>query len=207
VEKEMKAALAQRSRRREEGRKRLELERRKLRNLIAALEGGSSAPATILKAISEREQVIGQLQDELRQDDLPRPHIDPGELPELVKQQLTDLASLLRSDVARVKAEFRRLNLALLFEPVEAQPRAYYVVKGQCDLSALIFSFVRPALRQIPARPSNLKPSESMSASSGAAVRLLLERLAPGITYEGPPAGLGNNLGAPVSPRFEFIGV
>ena len=44
----------------------------------------------------------------------------------------------------RVKSEFRRLNLALTFTPVNIEPRPHYVVKGQGDLSALVFSFVRP---------------------------------------------------------------
>jgi hypothetical protein len=48
---------------------------------------------------------------------------------------------LLKTDPVKVKSEFRRLNLQLKFNPIEAQPRAHYVVKGQCDLSALVFLF------------------------------------------------------------------
>ena len=48
-----------------------------------------------------------------------------------------------------MKTEFRRLNLALSFTPVEGEPRAHFVVEGQCDLSALVFSFVRPGDRAI----------------------------------------------------------
>jgi hypothetical protein len=62
-----------------------------------------------------------------------------------VKRQLADLTALLRTDVPRAKSEFRRLNLALTFHPTEAKPRPYYVVKGQCDLSALAFSRFVPA--------------------------------------------------------------
>ena len=32
-------------------------------------------------------------------------------------------------------------------QPTEAEPGSYYIVKGQCDLSALIFSFFYPADR------------------------------------------------------------
>jgi hypothetical protein len=64
---------------------------------------------------------------------------------------------LLHHDVSTVKAEFRRLNLALTFTPTDAEPRPHYVVKGQCDLSALVFSFVWPAERlRIPASDHNL---------------------------------------------------
>jgi len=47
--------------------------------------------------------------------------------------------------VPRVESEFRRLNLALTFTPTDAAPRPHYVVKDQCDLSALAFSSVRTA--------------------------------------------------------------
>jgi hypothetical protein len=67
-------------------------------------------------------------------------------LPELsgwVSEQLKDLTGLLKSDPAKVKSEFRRLNLQLTFHPTEAEPRAHYIVKGQCDLGALVFFFLR----------------------------------------------------------------
>jgi hypothetical protein len=56
-----------------------------------------------------------------------------------VQAQLSDLAGLLKPDVPRVKSEFRRLNLALTFTATDACPRPRYIVKGQCDLSALVF--------------------------------------------------------------------
>ena len=54
-----------------------------------------------------------------------------------------DLAGLLKSDPAKVKAEFRRLNLQLTFHPTEAEPRDHYIVKGQCDLGPLVFFYLR----------------------------------------------------------------
>jgi hypothetical protein len=60
-----------------------------------------------------------------------------------VREQLQNLTALLKSDPAKAKSEFRRLNLQLTFNPVEAKPRANYVVKGQCDLSALVLLFLR----------------------------------------------------------------
>ncbi len=67
------------------------------------------------------------------------PEPDLGKWVERQLQNLTDL----KSDPAKVKAEFRRLNLHLTFKPVEAEPRAHYVVSGQCDLSALAFFYLR----------------------------------------------------------------
>jgi DNA repair exonuclease SbcCD ATPase subunit len=130
-------------------RKTLDQENRKLQNLLTALEGGATAPASVLKAIAEREKTIAQLEGQLQAAaDRPK-RIDVADLSTWVERQLADLHSLLKEDVPRVKAEFRRLNLALSFQPVEAKPRAHYVVKGQCDLSALAFSFVRAGDRVI----------------------------------------------------------
>ena len=42
-----------------------------------------------------------------------------------------------------MKSEFRRLNLQLKFNPTEAEPRPYYIVKGRCDLSALVLFYLR----------------------------------------------------------------
>ena len=44
----------------------LEQEKRKLQNLIAAIEGGSDAPAPLLKAVTEREATIKRLEKELK---------------------------------------------------------------------------------------------------------------------------------------------
>jgi hypothetical protein len=130
--------------------KRLEQEKRKLQNLVSALEGGSSSPAAVLKAIAERKKAIGELESEVRSLGAPTRPRTVDVSPDWVKQQLSGLAGLLKDDVARVKSEFRRLNLALTFNPVEGEPHPHYVVKGQCDLSALVFSFVRPADRGVP---------------------------------------------------------
>jgi hypothetical protein len=127
--------------------KRLEQERRKLQNLVSALEGGSPGPAAVLKAIAEREKAIGELEAQVRAvaDAPTRRNLSVSS--DWVKHQLSDLAGLLKEDVPRVKAELRRLNLALTFTPTDAAPRPHYVVKGQCDLSALVFSFVQGADR------------------------------------------------------------
>ena len=43
----------------------LDQEKRKLQNLVAALEGGAAAPLSVLKAIADRERTISQLEREL----------------------------------------------------------------------------------------------------------------------------------------------
>jgi DNA invertase Pin-like site-specific DNA recombinase len=91
-------------------RKQLEQEKRKLQNLVSALEGGSSAPAALVKAVSEREKAIAQLESQIRSAATPAPVRKLDDASEWVRKQLGDLAGLLRSDVPKVKAEFRRLN-------------------------------------------------------------------------------------------------
>lgn len=140
VEGELKKSLQAIPKRTDETRKRLDQERRKLQNLVSALEGGSDAPASILKAINEREKTIAQLEGELTAAAEPRPAQKPVDISQFVRAELADLHALLKTDPAKVKAEFRRLNLAITFHPTEATPRPFYIVKGQCDLSALAFS-------------------------------------------------------------------
>jgi hypothetical protein len=123
--------------------KQLDGERQKLRNLIAVIETGGHAPASMLKAVSEREASIHRLEKQLARDQaIPALGALP-DLPQWVDNQLANLVDLLHSDPTRVKAEFRRLGLQLTFRAVEAEPRPYYVVSGQCGLSALVFSYVQ----------------------------------------------------------------
>ena len=82
-------------------------------------------PDTGPKEYSVREATIERLEAELRKrDEEPsgKPHPD---LPSWVREQLKDLAGLLKSDPAKVKSEYRRLNLQLTFHPTEAEPRAH----------------------------------------------------------------------------------
>ena len=122
----------------------LEQEKRKLQNLISAIEGGSDAPSALLKAVAEREAAIKRLEKELkRAEDKPSGQTTLPDLHVWVEQQLQNITEVLKTDAAKTKAEFRRLNLQLTFSPVEAKPRAHFVVTGQCDLSALAFFYLR----------------------------------------------------------------
>ena len=143
LEKEIQRALAAPKAGANDNQRQLEQERKKLQNLIAAIEGGASVPSTLLKAVADREATIKRLEAELRKEE-EKPAGKPlPDLPSWVGEQLKDLAGLLKSDPAKVKSEFRRLNLQLTFHPTEAEPRDHYVVKGQCDLGALVFFYLR----------------------------------------------------------------
>ena len=180
VQKEVKKASAAAPKDVGALRKQLEQEKRKLQNLVSALEGGASAPATIVKAISDREEAIAHLEGQIRSEAEPRPAPKFEVTSDWVREQLTDLASLLRSDAPRVKAEFRRLNLSLTFTPTEAEPRPHYVVKGQCDLSALVFSFLRPGDRgRMTGSDHRFVRRRGVHPPQGASLDLMLERPVP----------------------------
>jgi site-specific DNA recombinase len=143
VEKEVRKALSQPKDAQGSTQRQLDSERRKLQNLVAAIEGGSDTPGTLLNAVKEREATINRLEAQLKTESQKPAR---GEMPKIapwVREQLEDLTNLLKSDPVKVKSEFRRLNLKLTFNPVEAKPRPHFVVKGQCDLSALVFLFLR----------------------------------------------------------------
>lgn len=85
----------------EDGSKRIERqldqERRKLQNLIAAIEGGSGTPSSLLKAIADREGAIKKLEGELRKaEDKPAGEQLP-DVPSWVEVQLQELTGLLKS--------------------------------------------------------------------------------------------------------------
>jgi septal ring factor EnvC (AmiA/AmiB activator) len=140
LERELKRAASEQPMAAAQLDRRLAEERRKLQNLVSAIEGGSHAPASLLAAISSREAAIKRLENELRQSAQKPPKRAVPNLSNWVSEQLQDLTALLKDDPAKTKAEFRRLNLQLTFTPTEAKPRPHYVVSGQCDLSALAFS-------------------------------------------------------------------
>jgi hypothetical protein len=76
--------------------KRLEQERRKLRNLVSALEEGASSPAAVLKAIGERDKVIGELEAQVRTAAEVRAPRKLDVSTDWIEQQLSDLAVLLK---------------------------------------------------------------------------------------------------------------
>ena len=121
-------------------------ERRKLQNLVSAIEAGGVSAGSLVSAVTTRERNIAALEARLRQARTPPNLSELKDIRPWVETQLADLVGVLKDDPGRVKAEFRRLNLQLQFRPVEAEPRPHYVVSGQCGLSALVFLFLRRRL-------------------------------------------------------------
>ena len=138
LEKEIQKALAARKAGANDNQRQLEQERKKLQNLIAAIEGGASS-LDAAESVADRETTDRAPGSGARKEE-EKPSGKLPDLPSWVGEQLKDLAGLLKSDPAKVKSEFRRLNLQLTFHPTEAEPRDHYIVKGQCDLGALVFS-------------------------------------------------------------------
>jgi hypothetical protein len=99
-----------------------------------------------------REANIRRLEGELARLETSPPPIGLEDLPGWVERQVQDLHALLKEKPEKVKAEFRRLNLHLRFTPVDYESdNPYYRVEGQCDLSALAFSFWAKADRPVGA--------------------------------------------------------
>ena len=121
-------------------REQLQHERKKLKNLVSAIEGGAHAPS-LVAALREREATVERLQRDLASlEETGNLETRIEVLPSWVKRQLEDLASLLKEKPERLKAELRRLNLRLTIHPVEARPRPYLRAEGNCDLRALAYS-------------------------------------------------------------------
>jgi hypothetical protein len=132
--------------------KELKDQRKKLQNLVAAIEGGAHAPS-LMAALKEREEAVARLEVALaRAEQVPRHTPEAAsDLRRWIDEQLCSLHALLLSNPERTKTEFRRLHLELVWTPIESEPRPYISVKGQCDLSALACSVLLPAERGLGA--------------------------------------------------------
>jgi chromosome segregation ATPase len=98
--------------------KELEAERRKLQNLVAALEDGRSS-STILEAIQKREANIQRLQAALTT--LGRERRPISVTPEWITSQLSDLSSLLTDSGEKARNAFRKLALDIRLHPVRPE--------------------------------------------------------------------------------------
>jgi hypothetical protein len=119
------------------------------RSIARQIEHGAHLPS-VLAALEEREATILRLEGEL--DALDNPVVkkppDDVELRAWVEHQLSDRYGLLKDSPERTKAEFRRLKLSLVFDPIAQESDIpYFRVTGQCDLSALAVSFSARAQR------------------------------------------------------------
>jgi hypothetical protein len=96
---------------------------RKLQNLIRAVEDGIALPS-VRQTIAVREAELRRLDEELQGlDDSPK--MDVAVIPTWVRQQLRDVADLLRDKPERAKVEFRRLNVSFTLCPVHNEGRPF----------------------------------------------------------------------------------
>jgi DNA invertase Pin-like site-specific DNA recombinase len=149
IASQLRDALSQEVRPTPDLRKQLAEEQRKRTNLIAAIERGANV-LSVLATLKEREATIARLEREIEAVSAAvKKPLDDTELRVWVEHQLSDLYGLLKDNPQRAKAEFRRLNLSLVFDPIaQESDNPYFRVNGQCDLSALAFSFSARAERR-----------------------------------------------------------
>ena len=97
--------------------------RRRLDNLVRALEHGD-APLPVLEQIRARQAEVDALEQELA--GLQEPVEERMAVsPTWVQQQLSDLADVLHEDTPRVREHFRGLNLDFTFSPVSHEGRLF----------------------------------------------------------------------------------
>jgi DNA invertase Pin-like site-specific DNA recombinase len=111
----------------------------KLRNLIAAVENGAGTP-TIFQAIQEREAEIRALEGQITALTEPVEH-RMAIVPSWVRQQLEDVAGLVGEVPERARAEFLRLNIRFVLQPVyEGNAAPFLRAVGSGDFEHLAFS-------------------------------------------------------------------
>ena len=111
--------------------------RRRLQNLVEAVEGGAGAPS-LLEAMHRREEEVQRLRGELNALSEPLEQ-KLAVMPTWVRQQLEDTAGLLSETPERTKAEFKRLGLSFVLRPVHtAGERPFLRAGGTTDFANLI---------------------------------------------------------------------
>jgi Tfp pilus assembly protein FimV len=118
--------------------KELDAERRKLQNLISALEDGRSS-STILEAIRKREANIQRLQADLTAVGRERRPISVTK--EWITSQLSDLSSLLTESGEKARNAFRKLALDIVYIPSAPRGNAPTCEPRHSSLQALAGDF------------------------------------------------------------------
>jgi hypothetical protein len=114
----------------------------------------------MLKAVADRETTIKRLEAELRKEEEKPSGKKLPDLPSRVGEQLKDLAGLLKSEPAKVKSEFRRLNLQLTFHPTEAELGPITLSKASATWAHWSFSIcVRGARVRFWALRGGIRPT------------------------------------------------
>jgi DNA invertase Pin-like site-specific DNA recombinase len=129
------AEAEQKPAKRDQVAKQLDQERKKLQNLVRALEDGQPATA-ILTALRSREESIHKLELALAAIQPPRPTkpIDP----DAIRKELGDLAGLLRGSVERARPVLQKLDFRVRLYPIEPEGhRPYLKAVATATLEAL----------------------------------------------------------------------
>ncbi|MFN2447614.1 MAG: hypothetical protein ABR606_18770, partial [Vicinamibacterales bacterium] len=110
--------------------------RQRLQRLVAAIEEGV-APRSIAASIAEREVEVARLEAIVQ--DLAAPiHPRMAVMPSWVRQQLEDLAGLLRESPERTKATFRDFDVRVVMTPQQLSNRqVFYRADVESRLDAL----------------------------------------------------------------------
>lgn len=118
--------------------------RRRMANLVAAVEEGSGASA-LLEALKAREADVRRLESELERLEEPLER-KLAVMPTWVRQQLEDTAALLAEAPERTKTEFRRLGLGFTLFPVyEDTARPFLRAEGTTEFAHLISGQYSPS--------------------------------------------------------------
>jgi hypothetical protein len=104
--------------------KQLEQERKKLQNLVRALEDGQPS-TTVLTAIRTREESIRKLETDLAAFRPARPAKPIA--PDAIRQELTDLAGLLRGSAERARPVLQKLEFQVRLYPIEPEGKRPYL--------------------------------------------------------------------------------
>jgi site-specific DNA recombinase len=111
--------------------------RRRLANLVLAVEDGSGSTA-LLEAMKAREADVRRLEGTLSALDEPLER-KLAVMPTWVRQQLEDTAGLLSEAPERAKAEFKRLGVAFTLHPVYSDVgRPFLRAEGTSDFAHVI---------------------------------------------------------------------
>ena len=108
---------------------------RKLDNLVRAVENGVGL-ASLQHAMTGREAELRQLDDELATLDDP-PTVKLEVIPTWVREQLHDVAGVLRDAPERAKVEFQRLGVQFTLSPIRHEGHPFLRAVGTGDLDAL----------------------------------------------------------------------
>ncbi len=111
---------------------------RKLDNLVRAVENGVGL-ASLQHAMTGREAELRQLDDELATLDDP-PTVKLEVIPTWVREQLHDVAGVLRDAPERAKVEFQRLGVQFTLSPIRDEGSPFLRAVGTGDLARCVAS-------------------------------------------------------------------